>query len=123
MAVITDQAGDFGLDCGPVGAYQEVTGISDGALLAGQVRLVIGGRPQPNWADRAVLVALAGLLPGRLRLHRIVAPRTLLSWHRRIQGELLGLGHRVGQGTIRRILATAGLGPARRRASPTCGSS
>ena len=34
-------------------------------------------RPKLDWADRAVMAALAWLLPGRLRLCQIVTPGTL----------------------------------------------
>src|SRR5271157_4108944 len=41
-------------------------------------------RPKPDWADRAVLAALARQLPAVLRAHRLVRPGTLLAWHRHL---------------------------------------
>jgi hypothetical protein len=42
------------------------------------------GAPKPSWSDRALLAALTRLLPKSLRVQRIVSPRTLLAWHRRM---------------------------------------
>jgi hypothetical protein len=45
-------------------------------------------RENPNatmtWPERAVLAALARLLPKAQRGHRIVTPGTLLRWHKRM---------------------------------------
>jgi putative transposase len=115
-------------------------------------------RPRLDWADRAVLAALARLLPAPVRISRLVTPATLLRWHRRlvrwrwtcpshcgrppldaqlaalteqmarenpgwgyqrIQGELLGLGIRVGASTVRRVLRRLRIPPAPQRSRPT----
>ena len=41
-------------------------------------------RPTPDWADRAIMAALARLLPAALRGSRLVTPGTLLARHRRL---------------------------------------
>ena len=115
-------------------------------------------RPRLEVAGRAILAALARLLPRPLRVSRLVTPDTLLGWHRqlagwrwtypyrggrppvdvkvvvlieqmarenpcwgyqRIQGELLGLGYRVGASTVRRILKRLRIPPAPQRSRTT----
>ena len=117
-------------------------------------------RPRLDWADRAVLAALARLLPRSLRMSRLVTADTLLRWHRRlvrwrwtyphrvgrppvdaglavltgqmarenpgwgckrIQGELLGPGIRVGASAVRRVLRRLRIPPAPQRSRSTLG--
>ena len=64
-----------------------------------------GPRPRLDWADRAVMAALIRLLPGKLRVHRLVTPGTVLRWHRRLVTKRWTYARGVGRSPVSAGLA------------------
>ena len=77
-------------------------------------------RPKPDWADRAVIAALARLLPAHIRQHRIVTPRTLLAWHRRLVKDKWAYPNATGRPPVPE--ETRELGPPAGQAEPAVGA-
>jgi putative transposase len=95
--------------------WGEVFAVTPGTLLAWHRRLVARkwdyssrrrpGRPSMEATIRKLVIRVATDNP---------------TWgHRRVQGELVKLGHRIAASTVWQILHDAGIGPAPRRIGPT----
>jgi putative transposase len=95
--------------------WGEVFAVTPAALLAWHRRLVARkwdyasrrrpGRPSTAVAIRELVIRMATENP---------------AWgHRRVQGELIKLGHRIAASTVWQILHDAGIDPAPRRTGPT----
>jgi putative transposase len=95
--------------------WGEVFAVTPATLLAWHRRLLAHkwdytsrrrpGRPSTSAAIRTLVIRIATENP---------------SWgHRRVQGELVRLGHQIAASTVWQILHDAGIGPAPRRTGPT----
>ena len=95
--------------------WGEVFAVTPGTLIAWHRRLVTRkwdytsrrrpGRPSTAAAIRKLVIRIATDNP---------------TWgHRRVQGELVRLGHRIAASTVWQFLHDAGIGPAPRRTGPT----
>ena len=70
------------------------------------VRRRTNPRPRLGWADRAVLAALIRLPRGKLRMHRLISPGTVLRWHRRLVTRKWTYPHRTGRPPVSAEIAT-----------------
>jgi putative transposase len=69
----------------------------ENAMLRRQIK-----RPRRSWADRALITALAWLLPKARRAHLFITPTTLLRWHRALVKRYWTRPHRrAGRPSIR----------------------
>ena len=92
---------------GAVGAFGCVRGTRSCWCCGGRWRWCGGRTPRPrlDWGDRAVLAALARLLPRPVWASRLVTPDMLLCWHRRLAGWRWTCTHRGGRPPVAAALA------------------
>src|ERR1700751_3399875 len=83
------------------GPARPVTGLQGrrAARARHEVAVLRRANPRPRfyWADRAVLATQIRLLPARLRMHRLIAPGTVLRCRRRLIPRKWTSPHRMGR--------------------------